>query len=236
IARLVIFIFSPTSMPSSALRSLQSPLIPNLSLGTYLLPLTCRFLGFYTLASHLLYLPSLFFFLSPPPNRPPISYPGTSMGFPAPQGHGQDGQDRDLAAGMGRLSMADDIDHHSTGSVDYPKPGQLARHMSSHQRTQGYVPGAWGSPLSPAVPAFALQNEGANANIASVGAASSWQQQGQANAALGAARRGERTGVGHGAIQHPPPNPRAAAAQARADAEHAQAAQSQADRERSERD
>ncbi|KAJ6528370.1 hypothetical protein DFH09DRAFT_1371250 [Mycena vulgaris] len=41
-----------------------------------------------------------------------------------------------------------------TSSTAYPT---LARHMSSYQRTQGYVAGAWGSSLPPAALAFAAR-------------------------------------------------------------------------------
>ncbi|KAJ6587640.1 hypothetical protein DFH09DRAFT_1141492 [Mycena vulgaris] len=121
-------------------------------------------------------------------------------------------------------------------AVDYPKLGQLARHMSSHQRTQGYVPGAWGS--APAsrpclcAPRRGRKCEYRGRRCGVIVAAGGTGKRGTGRCA----RSGERTGVGHGAIQHPPPDPRVTAAQARADAERAQAAQSQADRERSEWD
>ncbi|KAF7335557.1 MPN domain-containing protein [Mycena venus] len=121
---------------------------------------------------------------------------------------------------------------YSNSAVTYPA---LARHMSSHQRTQGYVPGAWGSSLPPAAPAFAVPQD----NYAGVGAGSWQQQQGQTQAnphasmALGAARAAATapptSSVGYSTPLSPPPDPRAAAAQAKADAERA-------DRERSERD
>ncbi|KAJ7823602.1 hypothetical protein B0H14DRAFT_1309901 [Mycena olivaceomarginata] len=74
-----------------------------------------------------------------PPTHKPISNPGTSnstsMVIPAPHDHNE----RDLAAGMGRLS-ADGTsvspDHYS---VAYPQFTQLVRHMSNRQRKPGKV-------------------------------------------------------------------------------------------------
>jgi hypothetical protein len=69
---------------------------------------------------------------------------------------------------------------HNYGTVAYPA---LARHMSSHQPTQGYAPGARGSTLPPPVPAFVVPSEATSTytqaqesrNLAGVGVgASSW--------------------------------------------------------------
>ncbi|KAJ7693190.1 hypothetical protein B0H17DRAFT_1330545 [Mycena rosella] len=69
--------------------------------------------------------------------------------YPAFPGQGQGQDERELAARMGGLSTG------GPGAVSYPA---LARHMSSHQRTQGYIPGTWGSALPPA--ALLLPNTG----------------------------------------------------------------------------
>ncbi|KAJ6467785.1 hypothetical protein C8R45DRAFT_1019090 [Mycena sanguinolenta] len=130
--------------------------------------------------------------------------------------YGGGGSVEDVAASMRRLGVGVDAHTHIDGlptpsraQVAYPA---LARHMSTHQRTQGYVPapGAWGAPAVPPVPqALAqAQAQAQEENIAGVGA-SAWQQafgqgatstsspthgpgygqgQPQAQAALGAAR------------------------------------------------
>ncbi|KAJ6521073.1 hypothetical protein DFH09DRAFT_1331431 [Mycena vulgaris] len=54
----------------------------------------------------------------------------------------------------------------TTSPVVYPA---LARHMLTHQRTQGYVPGTWGSALSPAAPAF-VPDDASGVGFAGVGA------------------------------------------------------------------
>ncbi|KAJ7359495.1 hypothetical protein DFH08DRAFT_686188 [Mycena albidolilacea] len=96
--------------------------------------------------------------------------------------------------------------------------------MSSHQRTQGYVPGAWGSALPPAVPAFVVP-EGENANFAGVGA-----QHAQAlGAARAAATAPATSAVGYSTPFSPPPDPRAAAAAADAAARRAEADRSARD-------
>ncbi|KAJ7483568.1 hypothetical protein FB451DRAFT_1129475, partial [Mycena latifolia] len=69
-----------------------------------------------------------------------------------------------LSTSGGRIEGLPPTSH--TSPVAYPA---LARHMSSHQRTQGYVPGAWGSSLPPAAPsfaAFAPDSTGAGAGAA----------------------------------------------------------------------
>ncbi|KAJ7088886.1 hypothetical protein B0H15DRAFT_780457 [Mycena belliarum] len=59
--------------------------------------------------------------------------------------------------------------------------------MSSHQRTQGYVPGAWGSSLPPAAPSFAaFAPDGAGAGFAGVGARAALDAARTAAAAPGA--------------------------------------------------
>ncbi|KAJ6559384.1 hypothetical protein DFH09DRAFT_1483893 [Mycena vulgaris] len=78
----------------------------------------------------------------------------------------------DIADRMSALSISapriDGLPYTSHASpVAYPA---LARHMTSHQRTQSYVPGAWGSSLPPAAPSFAAFAVGAGAGLASVGA------------------------------------------------------------------
>ncbi|KAJ6475369.1 hypothetical protein C8R47DRAFT_1324009 [Mycena vitilis] len=154
-----------------------------------------------------------------------ISYPGTGMPFPT---HGQD----DIAARMARLGTSDSpIEGLPSSTVAYPA---LARHMSSHQRTQGYVPGAWGSALPPAVPAFEAYAQGGqqgrqqDGNFAGVGA-SNWPQQQQALGAARAAAVAPATTVGYSTPFSPPADPRASQAQAqaraRADAEAARDAE-----------
>ncbi|KAF8168791.1 hypothetical protein K438DRAFT_244351 [Mycena galopus ATCC 62051] len=181
-----------------------------------------------------------------------ISYPHPGTGMPYP-GSGPYRGANDLAGGMARLAMAapgeggpSRIDglpspstspststSHRSAVVAYPA---LARHMSSHQRTQGYVPGAWGSSLPPAVPAFIVppedqqqqQQQQQNQNIAGVGA-SAWGQQAALGAARAAATAPPTTAVGYSTPFAPPADPRAAREAAQADA-------AKADRERSERD
>ncbi|KAF8171800.1 hypothetical protein K438DRAFT_1981953 [Mycena galopus ATCC 62051] len=82
----------------------------------------------------------------------------------------------------------------------------LARHMSSHQRTQGYVPGAWGYSLPPTVPAFVVPPEDQqqpNQNLAGVGA-SAWGQQAALGAARAAATAPPTSAVGYSTPFAPP--------------------------------
>ncbi|KAJ7846623.1 hypothetical protein B0H14DRAFT_3454313 [Mycena olivaceomarginata] len=107
-------------------------------------------------------VPSPFSSLSPPSSP---TYPDPAqIAFPTPTSTTDD-----LVASM--ASLCSDSAHinglppTSDSNVAYPS---LARHMSTHQRTQGYIPGAWGSTLPPAFEVFASPR-GGNENRAGVG-------------------------------------------------------------------
>ncbi|KAF7378315.1 MPN domain-containing protein [Mycena sanguinolenta] len=151
--------------------------------------------------------------------------PHPSISYPSPHGRPSTGGSTgrpadDVTASMKRLNVAPDAHTHIDGlptpsraHVAYPA---LARNMSTHQRTQGYIPGpgAWGAPAVPLLPQSQAQDE----NIAGVGA-SAWQMYGtgttsttlaQAQAAIGAARAAANApgGVaGYSTAFSPPPLP-----------------------------
>ncbi|KAJ7483837.1 hypothetical protein B0H11DRAFT_1862594 [Mycena galericulata] len=107
--------------------------------------------------------------------------------------------------------------------------------MSTHQRTQGYVPGAWGSTLPPAAPAFeafAASPTGASENRAGVGAAAAISAARAAAASSASVVSGPTT---FASPRRPPQQD--SAAKARDDALAAQrAAGARADAERAERE
>ncbi|KAF7323792.1 MPN domain-containing protein [Mycena kentingensis (nom. inval.)] len=105
--------------------------------------------------------------------------------------------DVSTSSGMSRLGLSDAGSSHIDGlpynsshlAVTYPS---LARHMSTHQKTQGYAPGAWGSTLPPAAPAIPTspdtENGGSANAFAGVGA-TGWGASQAMEAARAAAAR-----------------------------------------------
>ncbi|KAJ7504777.1 hypothetical protein B0H11DRAFT_1980751 [Mycena galericulata] len=159
------------------------------------------------------------------------SYPDPArLAFPTPTSTTDD-----LVAGMASLrtdtARIDGLPPTSYSNIAYPS---LARNMSTHQRTQGYVPGAWGSTLPPAAPAFEAfaSPGGASENRAGVGAAAAISAARAAAASSASVVSGPTT---FASPRRPPQQD--PAAKAREDALAAQrAAGARADAERAERE